>query len=56
MSFYGLELGLSSFGAFFAAMLADTIGVQWGVGGLSICLIVGSIAALLFWKRMRNID
>jgi MFS family permease len=56
MSFYGLELGLSSFGAFFAALLADTIGVQWGVGGLALCLIAGSILALLFWKKMRTMD
>jgi MFS family permease len=56
MSFYGIELGLSSFGAFFAALLSDTIGVQWGVGGLAICLIAGSILALLFWKHMRTLD
>jgi MFS family permease len=56
MSFYGLEIGISSFGAFFAALLSDTIGVQWGVGGLAICLIAGSLLALLFWKRLRTMD
>jgi len=56
MSFYGVEIGLSSFGAFLAAMLADTIGVQWGVGGLAIALIAGSLGALLFWKQMRSLD
>jgi MFS family permease len=56
MSFYGVELGLSSFGSFFAALLADSVGVQWGVGGLALALIAGSQLALLFWKHMRNLD
>jgi MFS family permease len=56
MSFYGLEIGLSSFGTFFAALLSDTIGVQWSVGGLAICLAAGSLLALLFWKQMRKLD
>lgn len=56
MSFYGLEIGLSSFGTFFAALLSGTIGVQWSVGGLAICLAAGSLLALLFWKQMRKLD
>ena len=56
MSFYGLELGLSSFGAFFAALLSDTIGVQWGVGGLALGLIAFTVVALLFWRQMRSLD
>ena len=32
MSFYGVEIGLSSLGTFAAALMASTIGVQWSVG------------------------
>jgi MFS family permease len=56
MSFYGVEIGLSSLGTFAAALMASTIGVQWSVGGLAMVLAAGSIIALLFWKRMRNLN
>ncbi|OGO20344.1 MAG: hypothetical protein A2Z15_00985 [Chloroflexi bacterium RBG_16_50_11] len=56
MSFYGVEFGLSSFGTFFAAMLVDTLGVQWSVGGMALVLAVLSVAALLFIPRLRKLD
>ncbi len=56
MSFYGVEFGLSSFGAFFAAILVDTMGIQWSVGGMAIVLAVLSVAALLFMPRLRKLD
>jgi MFS family permease len=56
MSFYGMEFGLSMFGTFFAAILMDSIGVQWAVGGMSIILVVLSVMALIFLKRLRKLD
>ncbi len=56
MSFYGVEFGLSSFGTFFAAILVDTLGVQWSVGGMAMVLVALSILALLFIPRLRKLD
>jgi MFS family permease len=56
MSFYGIEFGLSSFGTFFAAILAANIGVEWSVGGLALGLAVLSILALVFVQRLRRLD
>ena len=56
MSFYGVEFGLSSFGTFFAAILVDTLGVQWSVGGMALLLVVLSIFALVFIPRLRRLD
>ena len=56
MSFYGVELGLSSFGSFFAAIMADAIGIQWSVGGLAIGLIGVSVLGCLFIPRLRNMQ
>ncbi len=56
MGIYGVEFGLSSFGTFFAAILVDTMGVQWSVGGMAIALVAMSVAALLFIPRLRKLD
>jgi len=56
MSFYGLNIGLSSFGSFFAAMLVAAIGVQWSVGGMALIMVGLSVAALLFVPRLRKLD
>lgn len=56
MSFYGVQFGLSSFGAFFAAILADSIGIQWSVGGLAMGLAGLSLAAIVLLPRLRKMD
>lgn len=56
MSFYGVEFGLSSFGTFFAAILAANIGVEWAVGGLALGLAALSVLALVFVPRLRILD
>ena len=56
MSFYGVEFGLSSFGSFLAAILAESIGVQWSVGGLALVLAILSLLALVFIPRLRNLN
>jgi len=56
MSFYGIEFGISMFGTFFAAILVDTLGVQWSVGGMALILVILSVIALLFLPRLRKLD
>ncbi|MBF8266910.1 MAG: hypothetical protein HW388_418 [Dehalococcoidia bacterium] len=56
MSVYMMEFGLTSFMAFFAAVMTDYIGVQWAVGGLAILLVILCVLALAFMPRMRKLD
>ena len=56
LSVYGMEMGMSSFGAFFAGLLAASIGVQWAVGGLALILVLLSLLALAFMPRLRKLD
>lgn len=55
MSFYGVEFGLSSFGSFFAAMLVDSIGIQWSVGGMALGLVAAAILIMAFMPRLRRL-
>jgi len=56
MSIYMMQFGLSSFGAFAAGLLADSVGVQWAVGGFAMVLVLLSILLLAFLPRIRNLD
>jgi MFS family permease len=56
MSIYMMEFGLTSFGTFAAGVMAESLGVQWVVGGLAYALIFISIAAIAFVPRIRRLD
>ncbi len=56
MSFMMMEFGLTSFSVFFAALAAESFGVQWAVGGLAALLLVLSIAVLVFSPRTRHLE
>lgn len=56
MSIMMMEFGLSSFGTFGAALLAEAIGVQWAVGGFAIVLVLLSILTLAFVPRLCKLD
>ncbi|UCB42571.1 MAG: MFS transporter [Dehalococcoidales bacterium] len=56
MSIYMMEFGLTSFSAFIAAQVSETIGVQWVIGGLAMVLAFISLLALLFVGRIRRLD
>ena len=56
MSFMMMEFGLTSFSVFFAAMVAESFGVQWAVGGLAALLLVLSIAVLVLSPRTRQLQ
>jgi MFS family permease len=56
LSLYGMELGVSSFGASIAGFLAAQMGPQWAVGGLAIIMVFVSLSALAFVPRLRGVD
>jgi MFS family permease len=55
MSIMMMNMGLSSLGTFFAGVLAESISVQWAIGGLAI--ILGVISLVGFVPRLvRKLD
>ena len=56
MSFMMMGLGFSSLGTFFAGVLAETVGIEWAIGGLALLLVVSSIALLTLTPRLRRLD
>ena len=56
MSLFLMQFGLSSFGTFAAGLLAESMGVQWAVGGFAIVLALVTILALVFVPRLRKLD
>jgi len=56
MSFMMMGIGFSSLGTFFAGVLAETLGIQWAIGGLALILVLVSIALLVFTSRLRRLD
>ena len=56
MSLFMMQFGLSSFGTFAAGLIAQSFGVQWGVGGFAIVLVVLSIVGLIVLPQIRKLD
>jgi len=56
MSILSMNMGLTSLGTFFAGILAESIGVQWAVGGFAMVLVLLSLWGLLFMTRIRKLD
>ena len=56
MSVYMMEIGLMSFGAFGAGLLADAFGAPRALGSFSVLLIIISLAALIFLPKIRKLD
>jgi MFS family permease len=56
MSIYLMESGISTIGVFFAAILAEGIGVQWAIGGLAIIQAVGCLAWVFAQPKMRRLE
>lgn len=56
MSFMMLGFGLASLGTFFGGILAETMGVQWSIRGLSMVLAVITTLMLVFSSRLRKLD
>jgi hypothetical protein len=56
LSILMMEIGLMSLGAFGAAILTETIGVQSVIGGFAFVLFFLSILTLVFVPRLRRLD
>ena len=56
MSFMMLGFGLSSLGTLFAGILADSVGIQFSIGGLAIALAVITIIITVFSAKLRRLD
>lgn len=56
MSILMMNFGLTSLGTFFAGVLAESIGVQWAVGGLALILVIIAFLALAFVPQIRKLD
>ncbi len=56
MSILMMNFGLTNIGVFIAGLLADTIGVQWAVGGFALILVAIAFLALVFVPQIRRLD
>jgi len=56
MSFMMLGFGLASLGTVFGGILAETMGIEWSIGGLAIALAILCLAMLLFSPHLRKLD
>jgi len=56
MSFQMMGFGLSSLGTVFGGILAETMGIQWSIGGLAMALAVITVAILFFSGTLRKLD
>ena len=57
MSIMMMQFGLMSFSTFLAGALTELTGnVQWAIGGLALILVVLSVSAIIFMKRIRNLE
>jgi MFS family permease len=55
MSILMMNQGLSGLGTFFVGILAESIGVQWAIGGFAVVLILLSLLFIAFFPRIRNL-
>jgi len=56
MSIFMMNIGLTSVGIFLAGLLAESIGVQWALGGFASVLVVIALGGLTFVPRIRKLD
>ena len=56
LSFMMMGIGFSSLGTFFAGLLAESVGIQWSMGGLAMLLVLASIILFVATGRLRKLD
>lgn len=56
MSIMMMQFGLMSFSSFLAGLLAEAVEVQWAVGSFAMALVLMSVLAFIFLRRVRNLD
>ena len=55
-SFSAIGMGLAGVGTFIAGVLADTVGVQWSVGGMAMLLTLITILFFIFSRRLTSLE
>lgn len=56
MSFFMMGVGFASLGTFFGGLIAETIGIQWSIGGLAIMLTIITMIIYVFTPQLRKLD
>ena len=56
MSFFMMGVGLASLGTFFGGLIAESIGIQWSIGGLAIILTLTTIVIYVFAPQLRKLN
>jgi MFS family permease len=56
LSFMMMGIGFSSLGTFFAGLLAESVGIQWSIGGLAMLLVLASVVLFVATGRLRRLD
>jgi predicted MFS family arabinose efflux permease len=56
MSIYMMQFGLTSFSAAIAGVVAETVDIQWVIGGLAMILALIALMSLGFARRLRRLD
>lgn len=56
MSIMMMQFGLMSFSTFIAGLLTKAFGIQWAMGGLALVLVALSLIAIIFFKRIRDLE
>jgi hypothetical protein len=56
LSILMMEWGIVSLCTFAAGVMAEFIPVQWVIGGFAIALLAITLLALIFNKRVRNLN
>ena len=56
MSIYMMEFGITAFGTFAIAILANAVGVEWAFGGTALGLVLLSLGLYAFLPRLRKLD
>jgi MFS family permease len=55
-SFVMMGSGLASLGTFLASVMAESIGVQWSIGGMAMLLALVSLAFMVFARRLTRLE
>jgi predicted MFS family arabinose efflux permease len=56
MSIFMMQIGFISLGTTVAGLMADSIGIQWAVGGLAMTLVVIAVTSFFFAGRVRRLQ
>ena len=56
MSIYMTQISLMSLGAFFIGLIAEAVGAEWALGGMSALLVVMSVGFFAFSPLLRRLD